>query len=167
MNWKELVISVDKTSFQHLLSEWRWLVPQNILPLWLSPFGDWMLRYEDGKIYFLDILDGSISLAAQSEHALNNLLQNEANQNRWLMSDWVGICRDRKLLLAQGQCYGWKLAPILGGKFEFQNIQLFDISVYECIMGQIHRQIKKLPEGFIITEFKIGSSQPGEAGTKR
>jgi len=73
------------------------------------------------------------------------------------MADWVGICRERGLFLSNGQCYGWKVAPVLGRKFEFENIQVFDLLVYECIMGQIHRQLQGLPEGYVITELRFGT----------
>ncbi len=73
-----------------------------------------------------------------------------------LMADWVVVCKARGMLLSHGQCYGWKVAPVIGGKLEFENVQAFDIAVYECIMGQVHRQVQGMPEGYVITEFKMG-----------
>lgn len=155
-SWKELTISLEGFDHHQLLAEWRWLVPETMSPLWLNRFGDWALKSPDATVYFLDILEGTFNCIASSELALNSLLESEENRNKWLMADWAGICGTRALHLSSGECFGWKIAPILGGKFEFSNIQVFYITVYESIMGQLHRQLKSFPEGYVITEFKIG-----------
>jgi hypothetical protein len=154
--WQHLTIPVERLDSQRLLKEWRWIVPNDLLPLWLTSFGDWAFKSQDGQIYFLDILEGSLSYIAPSARDLDAFFQGEENQNRWLMANWVAICADRGLFLSSGQCYGWKVAPVIGGKFEFLNIQVFDIAVYECIMGQLLRQVQAFPEGYVITEFKLG-----------
>ncbi|SRR6266487_2493946 len=161
-SWKELTIPPDGFDCQQLLAEWRWLVPETMKPLWLNTFGDWMLESPDGKIYFLDLLEGTFNCIAPSDQVVRERLEQEANRNRWLMADWFELCNERGLFLRTGQCYGWKIAPILGGKFEIQNIQVFDILVYESIMGQVQRQAKNFPEGFVITGFRIGHSNKPE-----
>jgi hypothetical protein len=154
--WQKLIIPAVGLETKRWLAEWRWLVPEVFSPLWLNCFGDWVFASRDGEIYFLDLLEGSFKSISPSNQVLSGQLNREENQNRWLMADWVGICRERGLLLSNGQCYGWKVAPVLGGKFEFDNIQVFDLLVYECIMGQIHRQLQGLPEGYVITVLRLG-----------
>jgi hypothetical protein len=155
---KELFVSLDGLNIEQLLAEWRWLVPETMKPLWLNSFGDWMLEAPDGQIHFLDLLEGAFNCIAPSKRILHEMLQEEENRNRWLMAEWFQICNERRLFLARGQCYGWKVAPIIGGKLEFLNIQVFDIAVYECIMGQVHRQVQRLPEGATVTEFRLGDA---------
>ena len=155
--WQHLVISAVGLQTKKWLMEWRWLVPDSYTPLWLNAFGDWTFSSKDGEIWFLDLLEGSLVRLATSGDKLNELLQCEGNRNRWLMADWVTICEERGLRLAREQCYGWKTAPVLGGAMEFSNIQVFDMGVYQCIMGQVHRQLKKLPQGYVITNMQIGS----------
>jgi hypothetical protein len=154
--WYKLTISAVGLETHVWLQEWRWLVPTTFSPLWLNAFGDWVFTSRDGSIHFLDLIEGTFTPVAPSMNALSELLKSIENRNRWLMADWVGICKERGLHLNQGQCYGWKLHPILGGKFEFENIQAFDLGVYESITGQIHRQVKHLPPGYTVTELKIG-----------
>jgi hypothetical protein len=154
--WQKLIIPAVGLETRLWLAEWRWLVPEAYSPLWLNAFGDWAFVSRDGEVYFLDLLEGSFKSIAPSNQALSNQLRAEEKRNRWLMAEWVDICQEKGLTLSHGQCYGWKFAPVLGGKFEFENIQVFDIQVYECIMGQVHRQVQSLPEGYVITEFKLG-----------
>jgi hypothetical protein len=151
-HWRDFTIPVEGLDVQTLLTEWRWLIPENMKPLLLSFFGDWMLESPDGKIHFLDLLEGDVNCISQSAQELESMLQQEENRKHWLMTDWVQICRERGLHLAVGECYGWKIAPHLGGKLDFQNIQVFDLAVYECITGQVHRQT---PEGYVVTGFRI------------
>ena len=57
--------------------------------------------------------------------------------------------------LGLGQCYSYKLPPILNGPIEPSNIEPADLPVHFSLLGQIHRQVKDLPEGTPIHEFKI------------
>ena len=158
MQWHELTKSAVGLPTSIWLKEWRWLVPQGLSPLWLSAFGDWAFCSSDGKIHFLDLLEGTLNCISGSAQELDSLLREPGNQNQWLLADWVHICKQRGLFLKRDQCYGWKAAPVIGGKFEFENIQVFDLAVYQSIMGQVHRQLEGLAPGFVITEFKMGTS---------
>ena len=153
--WRKLTIPLDGLSVDDLLKEWRWLVPATMTPLWLSAFGDWAFVGQDKRVFHLDILEGSFGPIALFESAMTELLESEEMRNRCLSADWFEICNKRGLYLGPGQCYGWKVAPILGGEFNFSNIQVFDVLVYETIMGQLHRQLKELPEGYVISELRL------------
>lgn len=156
--WKALTISPETIGSKEMLSEWRWLSPNKINPIWLNTFGDLALETDDWKIFFLDRLEGTFFPLVPSKQSFDEIFNDEQSRSRWLMADWFQICNERGLSLGLGQCYGWKLAPALGGKFEFENIQVFDLTVYQSIMGQIHRQIQKRLEGFTISEFKTGNT---------
>jgi hypothetical protein len=51
------------------------------------------------------------------------------------------------MTLSANQCYGFHIPPTLGGEYEVGNVKVSDISVYIAAMGQIHSQIKDLPDG--------------------
>ena len=89
----------------------------------------------------MDLLEGTNICSAESKDEFDHLCKSEENQNRWFMADWVAICHESGLIPSETQCLGWKVHPILGGKFEFANIQLSDLAVYECVVGQLLRQI--------------------------
>jgi hypothetical protein len=158
LQWRMLTIPAIALETRELLSDWRWLVPQVLSPMWVNAFGDWIFADANGGVHFLDLLEGTLTHVAKSNQAFIEMLETRDNQEHFLMREWVEICRERGLLLSDGQCYGWKVAPLLGGKLEFENIQIFDLLVYESIMGQIHRQLKKLPKDYVITEFKVGAN---------
>ncbi len=57
--------------------------------------------------------------------------------------------------LQPGQCFGYKVPPVLGGEVEPDNFEPTDLQVHFGILGQIHREVKDLPEGTPISEIKI------------
>ena len=60
------------------------------------------------------------------------------------------------LVLSEANVYSFKLPPVLGGQFEISNIEATNFVVSTNIAGQIHKQVKDLPEGAQITGFSIG-----------
>ena len=56
------------------------------------------------------------------------------------MAGWQEIAHRHGLSPSKNQCLGWKVHPLLGGKFEVGNLQLFDMEVYQNLMGQLHRE---------------------------
>jgi Domain of unknown function (DUF1851) len=57
--------------------------------------------------------------------------------------------------LGPGQCYSYKIPPVLGGKIEASNFDATDLLVHLSILGQIHHQVKDLPSGTSIKDIKI------------
>lgn len=126
-----------------LLAEWRWLVPRSDTPLFLSAFGDWVFGNPDGSLWALSVLEGDyrkIAIDAKEYNSLNK-------QFEWLeaqfLAGWLEIAHRHGLSPKKNECLGWKLHPILGGKFEVQNLQIFSMRVYQSLMGQLHRQLKE------------------------
>lgn len=42
----------------------------------------------------------------------------------------------------EGWLESWRLPPIVGGPFALTNLQLFDLSVYQTITGQLLDQLR-------------------------
>jgi hypothetical protein len=111
---------------------------------------------EAGEIHFLDLLEGTLTCIAPSESEFNRLLEQAENRNRWFTTDWVSICYRQGLLPKAGECFGWKVHPVFGGAFDLSNLQLFYLSVYESVVGQLFRQLKRHPYVFTATEMRLG-----------
>ena len=146
-----LGIPLEGVAVNELLVEWRWLVSTSFQAKYLTAFGDWIFSLAAGEIYFLDLLEGSLTLVAPSDTCFEKSLESVENRNRWFMTDWLKICHSRGLALGKGECFGWTVHPILGGKFDVDNIQVFDLTVYQCMLGQIFRQLKNKPVDFVIS----------------
>jgi len=138
-----------------IVAEWLWLIPSTVSILAVTKFGDLLFRSDDERIVFLDTLDGSLSdLGCYEKEIINS--DHFFESHRDLLSvDRCCVCAERGMKLEAGQCFGWKVHPMLGGKFEFENIGRFSVRVYEAITGQLARQMYAKPQGFRISGLKL------------
>jgi hypothetical protein len=57
--------------------------------------------------------------------------------------------------LSVGQCYSYKVPPMLSGKIELANFEPADLLVHCSMFGQIGQKIQHLPEGTKIDNISI------------
>lgn len=143
----KLTIDFDGLDTDSLLADWRWLVPMELCPVQMTKFGDWFFRGPAGQVYMLDLIEGELSQVADTIEEFNELIDEDEKRSEWYLDGFVFRCHEEGLHLSPQQCYGWKIHPLIGGKFEFENIQMFDLLVYQTLMGQLLRQWKALKPG--------------------
>jgi hypothetical protein len=151
----DLTISLLGLDTEALLRDWRWLVPQEFAPVQMSKFGHWFFTDPVGRVHNLDLIEGDLQEIAPSIADYNRLKDLAENRTEWFLDGFVFRCDAEGLKLGPGECYGWRVHPMIGGKFEFENIQVFSLSVYESLMGQLLPQWKNLPPGQPIPQIKI------------
>lgn len=155
ITWNELTVSPDGVDLEGLLSEWRWLVDESFQPVVITALGDLFLRHDDGRIFWLDAGSGQLTEVAGSPEEFKQRMVQPENADEWFAPQLVGDILTGGTPLAPGQCFGYKIAPVLGGKFEADNFEPTDLQVHFGILGQIHRQVKDLPPGTPIGEIRI------------
>jgi hypothetical protein len=128
---------------ESLREPWRWLVPDVDTPLFLTVFGDWVFGAPDGSLWALSVLEGTYEKIARNGPEYNQLKTSFDWLDKTFMAGWQQIAHRHGLLPAADQCIGWKIHPIIGGKFEPENLQLFKMSVYQHLMGQFHQQVQQ------------------------
>ncbi len=160
MDWKRLTIDATGLDCDHLLSDWRWLVPESLRPFSLTMFGDWFFEDTAGRVIFLDTVAAELSEIAPSRGAFLTERERQENLDQWFMADLVMLCWERGLRPGPGQCLSFKIPPVLSGPLEVGNIEVCDLMVHESILAQIHRQAKDLPEGTRIDRFVVDGEKP-------
>jgi hypothetical protein len=160
MNWERLIIKTESLDCVHLLADWSWLVPPTYHPVMMTVFGDWFLVDEENSIWFLDLVSGKLSKVARSKDELINLLDKEENRQNWLMEDLAYLCFESGLSIERGQCLGFMISPVLGGKLELPNIEVVNLGAYQAITAQMHQQVQDLPEGTVINKFLVDGKEP-------
>lgn len=126
-----------------LIADWKWLVPEDDTPLFISAFGDWVFGNPNGSLWVLSLLEGTYEQVAKSADEYNSLNKSEEWLNQVFIAEWLPIAVQNGLAPGKDECLGWKLHPLLGGKFEVANLQVFSMLIYQSIMGQLHRQLKE------------------------
>jgi hypothetical protein len=147
-DWTDLIMMAGEVDYGQILSKyWGWLLPPSMKPTICTVFGDWFLTDYDGTIHHLDLLEGCVSRAADSRSHFENLLTNPDRVDSWFLPGFVVALEGRRILRSSGQCFGYKIHPILGGPIESSNLVLMEFHFWQLICSQLHEQIKKLPAG--------------------
>src|SRR5688572_1710784 len=122
--------------------EWRWLVPSTDTPLFISIFGDWVFGHPNGSLWALSVLEGTYEQIARNASEYNTLNKSFEWLDATFIASWQEIAARHGLEPADSECLGWKVHPIIGGKFEVENLAIFNMAVYQSIVGQLHRQLR-------------------------
>ena len=129
-----------------LLADWAWLVPPDDKPLFISALGDWVFAKPDRSLWVVSLLDGDYFCAARDPEEYNVLNKSSDWLDEVFLTGWFEIATANGLIPSINECIGWKVHPKFGAKIEASNLQVFDMRVYQRIMGQLHRQFQGLAE---------------------
>ena len=155
ITWNELTVAPSNHSPAALLSEWRWLLGDAYQIVLISSLGDMFLTDASGAIHWLDVGAGRLTEIASSFDEFQQLRQQPANAAEWFVPQLVGGILLTGVRLGPGECFSYKVPPVLGGQMEPSNFEPADLAVHFSILGQIHQQIKDLPDGTSIGEIKL------------
>jgi hypothetical protein len=169
ITWKELTVALADHTPDDLLADWRWLLDDSFQLILISSLGDMFLTDSAGHVHWLDAGAGRLTEIAASFDEFQQLRQQPANAAEWFIPQLVGDILQSGVRLAPGQCFGYKLPPIVGGQMEPSNFEPTNLAVHFSILGQLNRQAKDLPEGTPIASFSTippnASSETGRSET--
>jgi len=147
LDLNDYLIEPEGIDWPKALDSWKWLLPKDF-DLWLvTRFGDCFLEMTDGEIHLLNVGDGTLTEVAESGEEFATKMENEDNFADWLMAPLVDLLAEKKVKLKKGQCYGFKVLPVLGGEFEPKNIAPISIIEYLGASGEMHSQLKDVADG--------------------
>lgn len=139
---RNLMTPAERYDVPKLLDSWRWLVPAQDTPLFVSGMGDWVFGAPAGSLWCLDVLEGTYSRIAIDGAEYNRLKRSHEWLQEKFSIEWFEIAIQNGFVPGEQECVGWKLHPLLGGKFEVANLQVFSMLVYQSLMGQLHEQLR-------------------------
>jgi hypothetical protein len=149
----DLTVNFAHLKRDSILSDWHWLIGKNRLPILITSFGEPFVQdKKDYSIYFLSVNNAELTRVADTFEQFKERLNDDDFLTKYFPLNAVGELRLAGNVLGKNQVYSCKLPLILGGEFTPENIEICDMEVHFSILGQIHKQVKDLPEGT-----KIGS----------
>lgn len=152
----DLTVNFAHLDREALLSEWRWLIGPCKQPILLAAIGDaYVQDPDDGSVHLLDVGGGALEQIAGSVDEFRALLADREFVTDSFVPSTIVALRNGGKTLAPGQIYSYIHPPVLGGKYSTDNMEPTDVSVHFSILGQIHRQVKDLPEGTPISSIRI------------
>jgi len=134
------------------LSTWRWLVTEHVKPLAITAFGDLFATTSSRAVAFLDTVEGTYAAVAGSVVEWEEKCRNPDLFDRWFMPAFLAQLHEAGSFLSQGECYDATHPIILGGAFSVMNWSPTNWRSHFHSLGQIHEQVKDLPNGTAITK---------------
>jgi hypothetical protein len=147
-------IAPEPAKVASALEAWSWIGVSTKKPIRVTAFADVFLQDKDG-IWFLDSVEGKLKRVCATTVELDALLKTEEGKDAYLFAGFVERAHREGLTLGSGECYSFKINPVLGGAMDYRNIEKQDFVVALHIAGQIHEQVRNLPPGTKISELKI------------
>jgi hypothetical protein len=155
ITWNDLVVSTQDFTDNDLLSAWQWLLKRPVDLLLVSSLGNMFLVIENGRVLWLDVGSAELTDVASDVGEFRSLVSKPENMNQWFIPQLVGDLKESGMNLKTGQCYSYKVPPVLGGELQVTNFEPVDLSVHFSVLGQIHNQLKDLQPGTSVSKFKI------------
>jgi hypothetical protein len=144
----DLTVNFKHLKREDLLSDWQWKIGNTKLPILLTASGDAFVQdTKDGSVHFLDVGAGNLAKVAESVDAFQSLMADKKFVSDHFAVAMIADLKRSGHSLKNGQIYSFKKPPVLGGKYELQNIEPTDIEVHFSIAGQIHEKVSKLKPG--------------------
>ncbi len=152
----DLTVNFQHLDREALLTDWHWLIGSAKQPILLSALGDAYLQdTEDGTVHLLDVGGGALEKVADSVDEFRALLGDREFVMDSFVPSLILNLRASGKTLAPGQIYSFQHPPALGGEYSGDNLVPTDIQVHFSVLGQVHQQVKNLPEGTRIGEIRI------------
>lgn len=151
----DLTISPDGVDMETLLDDWSWAMPEQWRPVLLTAMGDVFAQGDSGSVYFVDMVEGTITPIADDGPSFQSLLKDTQFVTDHLFPSRITNLREAGKALAPKHVYSHKQPLVLGGEDDVDNVEVTDVSVHISIHGQIHRQVADLPDGASIDSVEI------------
>jgi hypothetical protein len=132
--------------FAAALESWEWIGVAGKTPVAASLFGDVFLEDAAGY-WFLDSVEGTLTHEWESRDAMTEALGNEVGQDRFLLAGLAIAAERSGIALAPNEIYDFAESPAFGGDIDIANVVAMDFVVSLNIAGQLHNQIRDLPDG--------------------
>jgi hypothetical protein len=95
----------------------------------------------------LDVGAGQLRKAARTREEAAKKIQRAEVAREWLMIPVVDQLVASGCVLAAGQCYSYKMLPVLGGSYAPEGRTVLPIREHFGGWGSIHRQLLNVPIG--------------------
>ena len=136
-----LTKTFNDEQFASALESWGWIGLDRKKPTLASLFGDVFFASNDGW-WFLDLIEGSLTNSWPDRDSLQQDLETEDGQDRYLLGGLAMSAERRGLTLQPNEVYTFVVPPVLGGQATIDNVHTTDFDVALTIAGQLHQSGK-------------------------
>jgi len=147
-------IELNSKALADALEAWGWIGVAGKHPFLVTAFADVFFEASDG-IWFLDTLEGKLKKIPQTKEELMRLLTTDEGMELYLFAGFVDRAIREGMALTEGECYDFKINPIVGGPVDYSNVGKMSFKVALHLRGQIHDQVRHMKPGTKISKFVL------------
>ena len=137
---------------------WAWVLPYPVRIVARNPFGNVAVACADGSLW--RVCPESLSAEKVSnESNFESVLEDEEFREDWLFEGFEAAAQASLGPVGEGQCYGFKIWPVLGGAYTPDNFAIKTLTEWLAVSGDVGSQIKDLPPGAKVTLDVLGAPQ--------
>ena len=140
----------NSSSTPDLLADWRWLLGGRPRLTGWSSAGDLFYFDEATRVCRLDTGSGEFVLIADSISDFNSQLDDPVKAEELLLLPVVRAFEAAHGPLPEGRCLGFTTLPVFGGAYSIENRYSISVIEHASFTGDLHRQIRDLPDGTAI-----------------
>jgi hypothetical protein len=153
LDYNKYIIPLDDIELNRILKTWTWLVGENKAVIALTKIGDALLKDTDNKLFLLNTRVGALTEISGNYLDFINGNLNKDLFNEILLPGFINTL-ESKIILKPKQVYCFIYLPLIGGDYIKENIYAGDVYEHYNLTGEIHLQLKNLPDGTEV-EFKV------------
>jgi len=147
MNLHDYLLTQEARDWPKLLAGWGRELPPDFTLWMVNRLGDLIIVLPDGSVAYFDVALAKLERLADSKDHFATLIDEGDNADGWLAIPLIDRLVAAGIRLGPGQCYGFKIPPILGGSYDDSNFEPTDLAVHYGLLADIHRQTRDLPDG--------------------
>lgn len=140
MNILDYLIAPEDKDWRKLLSFWTPPLPPQFNMWLVNRLGEVFAVAADQSVLYLDVGMGTCTTLAANQSQFAKLLETGNNADRLLRINLVNDCRKAGMTLEPFECYGFKLPPTLGGRYEVSNLVPTNLLVHYSYQAYICKQ---------------------------
>ena len=141
-----LLAPIERHLLDELRANWQWRVGSEYQVVGMTAMGDWLFADSAGAVHLLETVEASFDRIADDMAELVRLsASDEFRDDTFLEGFALGALAGGQL--PQNHCVGFKVPPILGGKFDPSNLQVAAVGTYQTWTGRLHEARSKVPDG--------------------
>ncbi len=126
------------------LQSWAWLDFTGRHALLGSLFGDLFFAADDGRYWYLDVIEGTFQARWESRESFAESLNSPAGQEEFLLDGLAFSAYEEGIWPAEDEILVFTPPPILGGAFDVDNLTTMDAEAGLHMLGQLHDQVRNL-----------------------
>lgn len=137
LTWDNLLIqNIGESDARTWLGYWSGWVPGKVAPVFMSKFGDWLLRRPDGSSDKLSVVEGTYSTIASNPEEFSALVNTSQWQEEHLLWFQIRQLHERGIVPQPGQCYAFTPHPVWVGRIDLEQVIVMDIGTWQHICAE-------------------------------